>query len=346
MRDVREFGFRALCGAGLGVSVALVREYARAAPAICRPGGGCDVVRTSEYASLLGVPTPVFGVVFFAAALVLAAIPGALSRGALVVWSAGGALAAAALLAIQGALIGAFCVACVIANGAALAMLPLALWGRREPPYPRARVRASTALAALVAAAPFAYSVALTAEAPAVEGEIVDELPPAIAERQVEGKVTIVEFIDFQCPFCRHFHGHVRDVAPAFEGQLAVEKLHMPMRQNPHSETAAAAALCADELGRGEGMTDALMEAERIDVESIIELAQDLGIGEDELAQCVGAPETRAELDEHIEAARELEVRALPTIYIGRERFEGALPEAEDVERAIERAIERGDDAL
>ncbi len=64
-----------LCCVGLTASSGLLASYLGPCLGLCGPGGGCDVVRASQYAQLLGIKTPWFGVVFFAVALALALIP-------------------------------------------------------------------------------------------------------------------------------------------------------------------------------------------------------------------------------------------------------------------------------
>ncbi len=334
-RDLREFGFRIAAGVGLGVSLALLWSYSPSGAELCQPGGGCDAVRDSGYASVLGVPTPAFGVLFFAVALALAAVRDRRARALLTIWRAGGGGVAIALLVVQAVVIGAFCVACVIANGAALLMAVIGLVGRGEGGYPPARTLAATGVALAVAALPFGYAVVQASE-----------LPDPVADAQVGGVVTIVEFIDFQCPFCQQFHHQLHEVLPDYEGEVAVARIHVPMPANEHSDTAAAAALCADDRGLGDEMADYLMHAPAVDPETVTAIGVSLGMDRDEFSACIGAPKTMERIRESQEAAVDSGVRGLPTIYIGRERFEGVFDETADLRAAIDRAIARGDDEL
>jgi protein-disulfide isomerase len=345
IRDARELFFRLAAGLGLGVSLALLWEYTRAAgPAFCAPGGGCDVVRQSAYAELGGIPTPLFGVLFFGAALVLSALRGARARNLLAVWSAGGAAVSAALLLIQGVAIGAFCTACVTADAAALVMLPLALLGRRDADYPRPRLHLATAAALLLAAIPFGYGVVQPSEAATQPPEQarVDELPAPVAEMQVEGKVTIVEFLDFTCPFCRRFHHDLEEILPDYGDEVAVVRVYLANPRSDVSQLAALAAICAEERGLGDEMTDALFEPAQLGPQTVVSQALSLGFTQEELASCMTSEETMKRVEEAFAAAEAVELEGLPTVYIGSERYQGAQP-PETIRASIDRELARGD---
>jgi protein-disulfide isomerase len=345
MRDAREFLFRLAAGLGLGVSLALLWEYTRAAgPAFCAPGGGCDLVRQSAYAEVAGVPMPLFGVLFFATALVLSALRGGRARNLLALWSAGGAAVSVVLLLLQAVSIGAFCVACVAADTAALVMLPLALLGRREADYPRPRLHLATAAAVLLAAIPFGYGLVQESQAAPQDPEqaLLDELPAPVAEMQVEGKVTIVEFLDFTCPFCRRFHHDLEAILPAYGDEVAVVRVYLPNPRSDASQLAALAAICAEERGLGDEMTDALFEGDVLGPQTVISEALKLGFTQDELASCMTSADTMRQVEEAFAAAEAVELEGLPTVYIGSERHQGAQPR-EAIRASIERAIERGD---
>jgi uncharacterized membrane protein len=65
---------------GLGASAALWVDYARASPVFCAEGGGCDAVKHTRFASLWGLPTPIFGLLGFALLAVLVLLRGSRVR--------------------------------------------------------------------------------------------------------------------------------------------------------------------------------------------------------------------------------------------------------------------------
>lgn len=78
---------------------------------------------------------------------------------------------------------------------------------------------------------------------------------PAVGEDDIvtgspSAKVTIVEFSDFQCPFCQAFHKDLRRVSTGYEDQVRLVYKHLPLSIHTQSGNAALAAECADDQGK------------------------------------------------------------------------------------------------
>jgi len=54
-----------LAAIGASTSALLLRQYLFPEGGLCAPGGGCETVRNSVYASIAGIPVPVLGLLFF-----------------------------------------------------------------------------------------------------------------------------------------------------------------------------------------------------------------------------------------------------------------------------------------
>ena len=75
--------------------------------------------------------------------------------------------------------------------------------------------------------------------------------------------VQLVVFSDFQCPYCRQFAESARAVLARYPGRVRLVFRHRPIDDlHPHATRAAQAAICADQVGRFEGMHDALFGAQ------------------------------------------------------------------------------------
>src|SRR5688572_16274481 len=119
-QDFRWIVLRAVCAVGLGASLLLLYEYMQPAPSFCAEGSGCDAVRASEYAKLLGVSTPVYGVLGFGTLVVLSFLRTQAARRLLLGGAAAGALASAVFIYLQARVFHAFCVYCLITDIAGL----------------------------------------------------------------------------------------------------------------------------------------------------------------------------------------------------------------------------------
>jgi protein-disulfide isomerase len=175
--------------------------------------------------------------------------------------------------------------------------------------------------------------------APVPTPEAVAELPEAVAREQQPGVATIVEFADFECPYCRRQHEVLNEVLAAYGPRVRFVRKHVPLsRIHPHAEHAARAACCAEEQGRGEAMADALFRSEDLSPEACATTAARLGLNVQEYAACLTAPRIDARLEQDRNAATNAGVHGLPTMFVGRERFGGVVP-AEQLRASIERAL-------
>ena len=85
-----------------------------------------------------------------------------------------------------------------------------------------------------------------------------DALAAGIRLGPADAPVQVVEFADFQCPYCARFELTVKTVREKYPDQVAFTFAHMPLPQHGFAESAARAAECADSQGRFEAMRVAL----------------------------------------------------------------------------------------
>lgn len=63
-------------------------------------------------------------------------------------------------------------------------------------------------------------------------------------------EVTVIEFFDYECPFCKQFQGSVDGVLEDFEDQVQVRYVHFPLPNHPNATKAAFVAECANRQNR------------------------------------------------------------------------------------------------
>src|SRR5262249_8209085 len=85
-----------------------------------------------------------------------------------------------------------------------------------------------------------------------------------IGQSPIDGKkdapVTIVEFSDFQCPFCARFWPPVKDVLKAYPDKVKLVIKNFPLSFHPNARPAAKLALAANEQGKYYEMVDLLLQ--------------------------------------------------------------------------------------
>jgi protein-disulfide isomerase/uncharacterized membrane protein len=313
---------------GLGASLVLLVDYVSSTGSLCTVGGGCDEVKSSAFASIAGIPTPLFGVAFFTLMIVLS-----LTARPRAQWirriSAIGAMLATALLAVQGLVIGSFCQYCVVADVAAI-LLFLFLRAEGKKPYPILALRIGNFALAGIAALAFYFVVAGNSAG------TTSKLSSALESKQ--GLATIVEFIDFQCPGCRALHKQFGRILAPHRDEVTFVRKHLPLAKHGHAEDAAKAYFCADQAGKAEEMADRLFTASDLSPEACEEIATQIGIDGDDYRSCLRQDAGNEQIAAHRAEATELGIRVLPTFFIGDTRFDGSTDD-QTLVASIERAV-------
>jgi uncharacterized membrane protein/protein-disulfide isomerase len=342
-RVLSELGLRLCAGAGLGASALLLWEYLRPDTGWCTEGSGCDTVRLSSYSHIYGIPVPYFGIAFFAGVLVPILWPR--FRVLLPIGAAIGALFAIRLFYIMAYVLRAYCPYCVIVDVASLLLLALALWQTRaEKDNAVLPLSVSSFSVFFAALFPFGYGIATRTVEPAApvlaEARSSNALPRPIELEQRPGVVTIVEFSDFECPHCRDQHLLFTSILPVYGNKVRVVRKHLPLvDRHDGAEIAARAACCAEEEGRGEEMANALFRAEPINADVCEALAHSLDLDIGAFGSCLVAERTKNRLLYDRRDAEACKVEGLPTFWIGKERFDGRVRDAETLRASIERAL-------
>jgi uncharacterized membrane protein/predicted DsbA family dithiol-disulfide isomerase len=323
---------------GLGASIASLIDTLGASPAFCAESG-CATVRESAWAHPLGVPMPVLGVAFFVAAIALGTASAPRTRRALAI---AGAAWAVLLIAVQALAIGAWCKLCLVADLAAIGYAIAVIAGAAPLRFSAARLLAlGPALAAAIAGLALWTHTAPPAPPPSNLPGFVQAAQAAQAAA-VPGAATVVEVVDFECPFCRRLQ---RELAAAIERvsvPVQVVRKMLPLeRLHPHAMAAALAWCGADAQGKGEAMAEALYAAppEELTTDGCEKLAGAVGCDLDRYRRDLPAAQARvaAEMAE----VRAAGVHSLPTLFIGDHRIEGAGTPTDELVALLERAGHR-----
>jgi protein-disulfide isomerase len=145
-----------------------------------------------------------------------------------------------------------------------------------------------------------------------------------------DGTVAIVEFGDFQCPFCRK---HATDTLPRIQqaiietGQARYVTFHYPISQlHSDAEGAAAAAECAGRSGQFWKMYEVLFanskELSRMD---LIRYAKELGIEQAQFESCLDNEVTQRQISTDREEGKRLGVSGTPAFFVGRVLSDGSI---------------------
>lgn len=139
--------------------------------------------------------------------------------------------------------------------------------------------------------------------------------------------VTIVAYLDYQCPFSRKLLPTLYELAAIHPEDLRVVFRHYPLAMHPDARFAAIAATAAQQQGRFWAMHDALFENSRqLDRDSVITQAGRLGLDLELFRRSLDDPELAARIDADLDRAQDLGINATPSLVINGRLVTGARP--------------------
>ncbi len=140
-----------------------------------------------------------------------------------------------------------------------------------------------------------------------------------------DAPLTLVEYADFECPFCARATGVAAEVRAHFGDELRYVLRHLPLAEiHPHAELAAAAAEAAGAQGRFWEMHDLLFaHQDALTRECLAGYAGDLGLDVRRFLLDLDAPEPAERIRADVASAEASGARGTPTFFVGARRHVG-----------------------
>ena len=135
--------------------------------------------------------------------------------------------------------------------------------------------------------------------------------------------VTIVEFSDFQCPYCKQAAPILDAVTKKYGDRVRVVFKNFPLPIHPRATPAAKAAVCAGEQGKFWAYHDRLFTSSDLSDAALHDYAQQLGLDTAAFDRCVSTDAVNATLTADAEQARKLQVSGTPTIFVNGKQVRG-----------------------
>ena len=152
-----------------------------------------------------------------------------------------------------------------------------------------------------------------------------------------DAAVTIVEFVDFQCPFCARFHGPIVEAVKALPDKANYMIKNFPLSFHPNAKPGAKAALAAGEQGKYYEMADAILEDNsNLGEDKFKTLAKKIGLNVDKFMKDYKDKDAQWEaiLQKDLQLGMNVDVQGTPTFFIN-----GHKTMARDV-NSLKQAIE------
>ncbi len=157
--------------------------------------------------------------------------------------------------------------------------------------------------------------------------------------------VTLVEFADFECPFCQRLAPELDALWEKRKDAVRFVYKFMPLAMHPHGEIAARAAIAAYAQGKFWEMHHQLFaNGERLDPTDLDEYAKAIGLDVGRFRQDMQSPATSARIDADRKLADALGVKGTPTLYIDGREYDTKLDMSDwiDAEIAARQTAEPG----
>jgi protein-disulfide isomerase len=160
---------------------------------------------------------------------------------------------------------------------------------------------------------------------------------PARLRGSPEAPVVIVEFSDFQCPYCRSVEPTLRKVLAKYEGRVSLAYRDLPLRDiHPQAQLAAEASRCAAEQGKFWEYHDLLLEnPDKLTREGLVDQARGVKVDEKQFDSCLSSGKYKAQIEQELQLGLRAGLTGTPGFFINGNMLSGNLPQ-EAFEKAID----------
>jgi len=153
--------------------------------------------------------------------------------------------------------------------------------------------------------------------------------------------ITIVEFSDYQCPFCSRVNPTLAKVLETYGDRVKIVFKDFPLGNHPQAPKAAEAAHCAGEQKKYWEMHDAMFANQRaLELPALKQAARAIGLDGGSFDQCLDSGKYAATVRAGMELGEKMGVNSTPTLYINGRALIGAVP-FENFKQIIDEELSR-----
>jgi predicted DsbA family dithiol-disulfide isomerase len=157
------------------------------------------------------------------------------------------------------------------------------------------------------------------------------------AAKAKPGTITVVEFVDYKCDFCKGMNDVLSPLLEQQQGQVSLYVKHVPLDKHPGAKRAAEVAICAEAQGKLPPVHEALMNGAAVDDDSVLDTAQRAGLDVEVFKACLRSDAPKQRIARDIADWEAVGADGLPMVFIQRQKFVG-LVAVDPLERALREA--------
>lgn len=172
---------------------------------------------------------------------------------------------------------------------------------------------------------------------PSIDGDVVKIGPD-------DAKVKLVEFSDFQCPYCQMFQKTMDEVVKEYGDQVQFIFKNLPLESiHPRAKAAAMAAECANEQGKWLEYADKLFANQKVwgeakDNKNFISYASQLRLDVSKFTQCINEEKYKGKIESDLKEATDFGIGGTPALFIN-DKFKSGAVQAAELKALIEEQL-------
>lgn len=137
--------------------------------------------------------------------------------------------------------------------------------------------------------------------------------------------VTLIEFSDFQCPYCAAAVPQIRALLKAYPEQVRLVFKEFPLDSHPQANLAASAALAAQKQGKFWAMHDAMYSGRDLSREAILAMGRNAGLDMKKFEADLTATDVQETIVRDLQDGETAGVEGTPTVFINGQKFNGPI---------------------
>ncbi len=141
----------------------------------------------------------------------------------------------------------------------------------------------------------------------------------------LNAQVTVVEYADYECPYCQQVYSTIQRLETEYKGKVAFAYKDMPLPMHTHAQKAAEAAQCAGEQGKYWEYHDVLFSSKELEVPALKQDAASLKLDTAAFNKCLDSGETAPKIKSEAEEAQKLGLQGTPAFFINGRFLSGAV---------------------
>jgi protein-disulfide isomerase len=151
------------------------------------------------------------------------------------------------------------------------------------------------------------------------------QLNDAPVRGPLNAQVKVVEYADYECPYCQQVYPTLQKLESEYKGKVAFAYKDMPLPMHSHAQKAAEAAQCAGEQGKYWEYHDVLFSNKELELPALKQDAAALKLDTSAFDKCLDSDQTAPKIKSELQEAQNLGIQGTPAFFINGRFLSGAV---------------------